>query len=469
MKIIRLNYLIVWLLCCTTMFAQTKKLDRTYKTNADVILNIDAAHTNIVVEHWDKNEVELQAIMEFQGGEKKEMNEALKNWSLQVSGNANEVTVQSSGGMTWNGNLNMAALQGPLSKLPEIISPIQEMMGPLLESISGNPLPPEFYENMGDLHFDYEAYRKDGDKYLEKFEKKIEKNFGKDFEKSMEEWASKLEKDTAIWKNRMIVMNGFDEKFEKDMEAWGEEFGKSMEAWGEQFGKEMEAWAENLEKEVEAKNKKSGGNVFVIKGENLKSKKTIKVKMPKNGQVKLNVRHGDVKMTGNVKNLKGDLAHGSFSANTISGKETELKVAYSPVKIKQWNYGVLKASYIQNLTIDKAVSIKLTSNSSDVAIKELQDNGIFRGTFGELVIDKLSNDFKSLDVVLENSDLKLDLPDVAYIFQYTGTKSKVKFPEELSLKSSKSYDTQKLKGFHRNKNANASISISANFSEVLLK
>ncbi|MFD0977905.1 hypothetical protein [Salinimicrobium gaetbulicola] len=467
MKIIKLNYLLVWLLSCASVFAQTKKLDKTFKTNADVTLNIDATHTNIEVEHWDKNEVQVQAYMELKGMDKEEMNRILKNWDLRASGNGKEVVVKSSGGMTWNGNIDMTAFEESLSKLPEIISPIQEMIGPMLESISGNPLPPEFYENMGDLHFDYEAYRKDGDKYLEKFEKKIEKNFGEDFEKSMEEWASKFENDSAIWKNKVIVMKG--DKFEKEMEAWGEEFGKSMEAWGEQFGKEMETWAQNLEKEVETKYKKSDGKTIILRGDDLKAKKTIRIKIPKNGSVKLNVRHGDVKMAGNVKNLRGDLAHGSFTANTISGEKTYLKVAYTPVKVKQWNYGMLKASYIQELHIDKAVSIKLTSNSSDVVIKELVDQGILRGTFGELVIDKLGNDFKSLDIVLENSDLKLDLPEVAYNFQYTGTKSKVKFPDRLKLKSSKSYDTQKLNGFNQSKNANASISISANFSDVLLK
>lgn len=469
MKIIKLNYLLVWLLSCASVFAQTKKLDKTLKTNADVTLNIDATHTNVEVEHWNRNEVQVQAFMELKGAEKEEMDKALKNWSVQVSGNGKVVEIKSSGGLIFNGNIDMTAFEGSLSKLPEIISPIQEMMGPLLESISGNPLPPEFYENMGDLHFDYEAYRKDGDKYLEKFEKKIEKNFGEDFEKAMEEWASKFEEDSAIWKNKVVVMNGFGEKFEKDMEAWGEEFGKSMEAWGEQFGKDMEAWARNLEKEVETKYKKSDGKTIVLRGHDMKAKKTIKIKMPKNGQVKLHVRHGDVKMEGDVKNLRGDLAHGTFTANTISGEKTDLKVAYTPLKVKQWNYGMLKASYVQDLNIDKAVSIKLTSNSSDVAIKELTEQGILRGNFGELVIDKLGNDFKSLDIVLENSDLKLDLPEVAYTFQYTGTKSKVKFPESLKLKSSKSYDTQKLNGFNQSKNAEASISIGANFSDVLLK
>lgn len=469
MKIFKLNYLILWLLCCTSAMAQTKKLDKSFKTNSNVAINVDATHTNVVVEHWDRNEVQIEAVMDLPQADKNERENALKDWKLNVTGTSDKVNIKSSGVMTWNGDIDMAGLQEPLSKLPEMLAPIQQMIGPLLESISGNPLPPEFYENIGDLHFDYEAYRKEGDKYLERWEKKVEKNFGKDFEKSMKEWSDKFEKDSVLWKKKVIVMEDLGEKFEKDMEAWGEEFGKSMEAWGEQFGKDMEAWAENLEKQVEANHGDSGKKVFVINGSGSKAKKTIRIRIPKSGQLKLNVRHGDVRLTGNTKNLRGELSHSTFSANTLSGEKTDLRVAYTPVKVKHWDYGILNASYVQDLVIEKAVSIKLTSNSSDVNFGELENNGILKGTFGELVIDKLGNNFNSLDIILENSDLKLDLPEVAYNFQYRGTKSQVKYPDGLKLKSSKSYDTQKLEGYNKSNNTNATVSISANFSDVLLK
>ncbi|MEG9328488.1 hypothetical protein SAMN04488034_10463 [Salinimicrobium catena] len=458
MKTIKYKFLIAALLCSVLSMAQTKKLDKTFKTNSNVTLNIDATHTNVVVEPWDRNEVLVEAFLDMPKAEKEELNKALKDWKLDLSGSAGEVTIRSTGAVVGIKRIDMASLDEPLSKLPEMMAPLQEMIGPLLESISGNPLPPEFYEKMDNVKFDYQAYRKEGDAYLSEFEKKMEKNFGKDFEKSMEEWAANFEKDHEK----------MTKKLEKDMEAWGEDFGKSMEAWGEQFGKDMEAWAANLEKEVEAKYGNADNKVIII-NKGAKAQKTLKIKMPKDGQLKLNVRHGDVKLNGHVKNLRGQLSHSNLSAGTISGEKTDLNIAYTPIKVKQWDYGMLKASYVQDLSIDKAVSIKLTSNSSDVVIKELAEQGILRGSFGELVIDKLGNNFKSIDIMLENSDLKLDLPDVAYNIQYTGTKSQVKFPESLKLKSSKSYDTEKLNGFNGNKNANATISITANFSDVLLK
>ncbi|MGB7786605.1 MAG: hypothetical protein WBL27_10930 [Salinimicrobium sp.] len=472
MKILKLNYVIAGLLCFTSAFAQTKKMDRSFKTNKDVTVTVDAKNTDLQVEYWDKNEVQVEAILNMPKAEKKQLDQALANWSISTKATAGAVTINSTGGGM--PNFDMAGLQEPLSRLPEMLAPIQKMVGPLLESMTDHPLPPEFYANVGNVNFDYEAYQKDGDKYLEKFEAQIEKKFGKDFQKSMEEWAKNFEKDSVVWKSRVRVMEDWGDQFGEDMEKWGEDFGKDMEKWGESFGKDMEAWAANLEKEVEKKYGDSKGKVIVLNGSSLSdkgmdAKKVLKIKMPRNGQLKLDVRYGNVKLDGTTNNLQANLTHSKFMANTIAGEKTDVKVAYTPVQVKNWDYGVLKASYTDELKIDKVRSIKLSSNSTDVKVQQLEQNGIFRGSFGELVIEKVSDRFTGLDIVLENSDLKLDLPDVAYNFQYNGTKSEIKLLDDLKVKSSKSYDNQKLVGYNKNRDANATVSISANFSDVLLK
>ena len=415
MKTLKLNYLIAGLLCFTSALAQTKKIDRSFKTNKDVTVTVDAKSTDLQVEYWDKNEVQVEALLNMPNADKKELDRALANWSITTKATAGEVKINSSGGGM--PDFNMAGLEKPLSQLPEMLMPLQKMMAPLLENLSDHPLPPEFYANVGDINFDYEAYQKEGDEYMEKFEAKIEKKFGKDFQKSMEEWAANFEKDSALWKSRVIVMEDWGEQFGKDMEKWGESFGKDMEKWGESFGKDMEAWAENFEKEVEKKYGDDESKVIVINGNGPEAKKILKVKMPRSGQLKLDIRYGEVKLNGTTSNLQANLSHSKFLANTITGEKTDVKVAYSPVQVKQWDYGMLQASYVNDLNIDKARSIKLTSNSSDVKVQELVQNGIFKGTFGELVINDVSKGFSSLDIVLENSDLKLDLPDIAYNFQ----------------------------------------------------
>lgn len=466
MKTTRHNLIVAVLLCLPVMFfAQTKKLHKTYKTSGNVEVKIDASHTNIVVDYWDKNEVEIEATLET--GEKDKTEELLAAWKLNTSGNNTAVSISSGGGMKWNGDIDLSGLEKPLASLPQMLEPLMnDLITPLIQSMGesmgesmGAPLPPEFSEKMGKIKFDYEAYQKDGDKYLAKFEKEIDANFGDDFEKSMEKWASQFEKNAEKWENNFEMKLDINEKeLEKSMEKWAESFGKDMEAWGESFGAQMEA---RFGDSKEGKSK-------VIGLSNSKAKKTIKVKMPKNAKLKLDVRHGEVKLSGTTNNLNANLSHSKLTANRIIGKNTRVEAAYTPVNINYWSYGIMEARYVKNFKIDKVKSIKLSSNSSNVNINELEDTGILSGNFGELNIARLGLNFKNLDIDLENSDLELGLPSSAFNFLYSGTQSDIKHPNALKLTSSESYDNQKLSGYHKTKDTGGSISIKANFSEVLL-
>lgn len=460
MKTYRLNYILILFLCCTAgLMAQTKKMQKSFKTNKDVTLAIDAQHTNIIVEKWDKDEVQVDAYLDGNFKDKKEEQQMLDSWRLDASGNASKININSGGGgIAWTPDMDLSGLDEHLQKLPEMIGPIMESLGPLLENIANNPLPAEIHQNMGDMKFDYEAYRKQGDKYLESWEKKVQERFGKDFEKSMEEWASNFEKDSVVWK----------ENFEKKMEKWGEEFGAGMEEWGKSFGKDMEKWGEEFEKQMEDKYGDEYENTVIINGIESKAKKTIKIKAPMNAKLKLDVRHGEVKLSGTSSDLKADLSHSNLTAGTVEGKNTNVNVAYTPVKVQNWKYGVLNASYVKDCKLEKVTSIKLASKSSDVSIGSLGETGILSGNFAKLEIKKLEAGFKNLDISLQNSDLDIDLPDAAFSFNYNGTQSQIKYPGSLNLKSSKSYDNETLTGFSKSQNANATVNIKASFSDVLL-
>ncbi|MCG9972987.1 hypothetical protein [Christiangramia crocea] len=460
MKTIRLKYIMLCLLFITAgSFAQTKKLSKNYRTSADVNVEVDSRHTNIIIENWDKNEVEIEAYLEGGSENKEETQKLLDAWKLETSSSPGMVRIKSGGGMNMNVDIDMARLEGSLSQLPEIMEPLMNnLVGPILSNIAENPLPPEFAENMREMKFDYDAYKKDGDKYLEKWEANFEKKFGKEFEAKMEKWAEEMEKNSEKYeKEYEAKMEVWAKDFEKDMEAWGEEFGKKMEAWGEQFGKQVEASMGN------------GNKVFIYEGgKTINSKKTIKLKVPKDAKLHLNVRHGELKLGSTIKNLKADLSHSRLSANRLSGKDTNVKVAYSPVKIGYWDYGILSTEFVKNCSIDKAVSIKLNSNSSDIRIKELQKTGVLSGSFGKLDIDNLGAGFETLNITLENSDLKLNVPETAFNFTFNGMQSSIKYPDNMKLKSTRSYDNEILNGYNKSRDGSGSISIKANFSDVLI-
>ncbi|MCM4158082.1 DUF4097 domain-containing protein [Gramella sp. AN32] len=459
MKTIRLNYAILMLLFISAAgFAQTKKFNKTYSTNAEVNVEIDSKHTNVIIENWDKDEVSVEAYLEGDTGNKEQTKELLDSWNLETISSKNKIIVKSGAGdMNLNFNMDLSGLQEPLAHLPAIMEPLMNnLVGPLLQSFAENPLPPEFAENMDAFEFDYQAYKKDGDKYMEKWEKNIEKKFGKNFEVKMEKWAENVEKNSEKFeKEYEAKMEVWSKDFEKDMEAWGEEFGKKMEVWGENFGKQMEAQFES-------------GENFEYLGDNSKVRRVIRIKAPKNAKLKLNVRHGEVKLGSAMKNLKADLSHSRFSANRIYGEDTNIKVAYSPVKIANWEYGILSTDFVENCNIDKVVSIKLNSNSSDITINELQKTGVLTGSFGELTIKNLGTSFSNLNITLENSDLKLDIPETAFNFTYNGTQSNIKYPTAMKLKASKSYDNETLNGYYKANSGTGNITIKANFSDVLV-
>ncbi|MCB7481356.1 DUF4097 domain-containing protein [Gramella sp. ASW11-100T] len=465
MRTIRLKYVMLSLFFITAgSFAQTKKLSKNYKTSPDVNVELDSRHTNIIIENWDRNEVQIEAYLEGDTGDKQMTKKLLDSWKLETSASNGKINIESGGSVNWNMDmdmdLGMAQLQPALSELPEMLGPLMEnLVGPILNNIAENPLPPGFAEDMKGMKFDYEAYKKDGDKYLEKWESDFEKKFGKEYEVKMEKWAKEMEKNSEKWeKEYEVKMEAWGKDFEKDMEVWGEEFGKKMEAWGEQFGKQFEAQMESGE-----------NSVFIMEnGKGIKSKKTIKLKIPKDAKLELNVRHGELKLGSTIKNLKADLSHSRLSANRISGKNTNIKASYTPVKVAFWDYGILSTDFVKNCHIDKAVSIKLNSNSSDVVINELQKTGVLTGSFGKLDINNLGADFETLNISLENSDLELNLPDTAFNFSFNGMQSSIKHPSGLKLKSTKSYDNEILNGYNKSREGNSNITIKANFSDVLI-
>ena len=166
MKIIKLKYVMLSLLFVSlASFAQTKKLSKNYKTSTDVNVELDSRHTNIIIENWDRDEVQIEAYLEGATGDKESTKKLMESWELTTSGNGNTVKIKSGGGSNWNGskelNIDLSGLEGPLSKLPAMLEPLMtDLVGPILSNIAENPLPPGFAEDMQEMKFDYKAYKK---------------------------------------------------------------------------------------------------------------------------------------------------------------------------------------------------------------------------------------------------------------------------------------------------------------------
>ncbi|RMB60601.1 hypothetical protein EAX61_07205 [Dokdonia sinensis] len=540
--------------------AKKEKLNERFNVNSDVEIDVDTRYADVIFETWNKNEVSVEAYIEGEGAA-----DAVREWDLNVSGNSNNVRISSRNGfkdakvydLDELDNLEID-LGGIIGQSLSIVEPVMEgLVGPFLESFTGAKLPKEYYEEMGKVKFDHEAYRKEGKAYIKRWEKEMDKSFGPDFDKAMEKWEKEIDENSEQWAlnlegisgiprwpfksggsmtfdsdkyekdkkgyvamlnkkygtkvtvrevdNWLDKMEDWGEKFGEDMEEWGEEFGKSMEKWGEafgenfgksmekwgeSFGKDMEEWGENFGKKMEKwaeeheadwetrenideNGNKSKGFSFSYDTDNDRKstrnvKRIIKIKMPKKAELDLNVRYGKVKMA-EVYNAKANVSHGNFTALTLSGNKTDIDVSYSPIAIGNWNGGSLKASHVKDCNIATAGDIALTSNSSDVNITRLTGSGMISGSFGKLSIPNVSDDFGSLTIILENSDLALKLPQTAFNFSYSGEHNDFLLPSQLETKSIKNGSTEMVNGFHKSRSTGNVITITAKYSDVVLQ
>lgn len=576
MKRTKINWLLllIFFVGSQAVFAQAKKekLKERFDVNKDVQIEVDTRYADVVFETWSKDEVVVEAYVEG-----KNVNDALENWDLAVSGNSKRIRISSESGY---GDATVIVLDdledleldlgSIIGGAMSVVEPVMEgIVGPLLEGISGTQLPDEFYDGIGKVKFDHEAYEREGKAYLKRYEKQLERQFGPDFDIAMERWENDIEgtidlsslgnlggalsslKDIPRWpygdsgsinfndneyrKNKQAYVNKLNDKygtninvrqtdkwldemedwgdkFEKDMEAWGdnfeikmesfedamdawgenfgesiekafenwgEDFGKDMEAWGEKFGEKMEKWVEENEGEWEkTTTRDENGNSSTHIRMNVDTdkarkssrnvKRVIKIKMPKKAELDLNIRYGKVKMA-SAYNATGTITHGSLAAASINGEDTSIDVSYSPVNVGSWTGGSLTANHIKECTIANAKDMAINSNSSNLVINRLNGSGMISGSFGQLSIAQVSDDFGSLTLILENSDLVMNLPDGAFNFNYSGEHNEFLLPKQLETKTLKNGKTEMINGYHKSRTTGNVITITAKYSDVVLK
>ena len=174
---------------------------------------------------------------------------------------------------------------------------------------------------------------------------------------------------------------------------------------------------------------------------NSKVKRTIKIRMPKNTKLKLNVRYGELEFASNVDDLNADLSHIKFVANSINGSNTSVNASYSQFFVSNWNLGTLKLNYVKNAEIDNVKRLMLTSNSSNVSIKNLINTAIINGNIGDLEILKIDDAFTNLNVTVENSDAVIVLPKINYNLQYKGNRSRFTHPKKTNKDNVSTFST----------------------------
>ncbi|WP_456439146.1 hypothetical protein [Psychroserpens sp.] len=483
------------------------KLSEKIDVTKDVTIDLNTSYVQIEIDTWNKNTLEIEAYIEGEKLSKEDLREALKAWDFKVEGSGDYVKISSEGSPTsWNNlhslnidledlNLDLESLKhlenlhiefAEMPEMPEMpeLPEMPEIARLKTEKMPKMPKIPKLPKGVKNVSFDTEAYEKDGEAYLNRWSK----DFGEKNEERMKAWGKEMAKvDFSSYEEEMEKWGErFGKEYGEKMEAWGKEFelrfddkwSAKMEAWGEKYGKEMEEHALVIEQRVEAREKsrearhearerreeahehrnKSRSRRLHLRSDNVK--RTIKIKMPKKAKLKMNVRHGELKMSSVINNLKADISHGVFVANHIDGSETSINVSYSPIDITTWSLGELNIKYVEDAHIQNVGSLMLSSISSDIVLSNLLDNAIIDGSFGDLTIANIADSFSNLNIVLENSDALLSLPQNDYSFYFKGNRSKLN-----NVMTNK----KTIENYPNGKNTVKSIVLNAKYSNVVLK
>jgi hypothetical protein len=442
---------------------QSKRYTEKFSVNPDVTIDINTSYTDIEFDTWNKNSVEIEAVIEIEDISKEEAEKYFKAWNFEAMGNSDKVEINTKSAYWFkNGNTSYNVVIPDMDYDFNFVAPdinVKPFIANIPKLPPLPPMPP--MPHFKKFNFDYEAYKKDGDKYLDKWKKEFEKSFDKDFKIEMKKWKEEMEKHKAEHAK-------FKKEFEKEHAKMKVQQKEEMAKMKKELAKTKE-FAKKAQEKVRAELNKNKNILYLGADKNLKIKRTIKIKMPKGAKLKMNVRHGEVKLAENVINLNATLSHTRLLAQVVDGSETRIKSSYAPVIVEHWNQGELQVNYAKNVALKNVKFLELGANSSNVIISNLINRGYIQANLGSLHIDNIANEFSVLDVGLNNTDTVLVLPKTAYAINANGLVTTFNYPKTLQVKKTKDNHTTVVSGFNQRNNTNKKIEIKAKYSNVVMQ
>ena len=446
---------------------RTKEFTERFSVNNDVTVAVNTSYTDVEFETWNRNEVEVQAYIEVEGISEEDAKTYFDAWDFEAIGNSTKISITTKSGP----DFFAIRREVPVPPQEEMdfdfnfdfeIPEIEEMEPMLMELKEIPPLPPVLLEGLSQVSFDYEAYKEDGEAYLERWKKEFKENFDKNFKEKFNVWQEELKARTEVMEARKEEMEKHREAIKNRYKAAAKERKKALE--------ERKKAMEKMKKEMAAKRK---ANTFFYRTDsedrNIKVKKIIKIKMPKDAKLKMNVRHGEVKLAENFKNIKATLSHTRLLADRVDGEHTYIEASYSPVLVERWNKGRLKVNYGKDVAIKNIENVNLLSTSSNIIIGTITGDAVIKGNLGKLEIENITNNFKTLEVILENTDAVIALPKPAFDFYCNTSNSTVNFPKQLYIDVSKNHSGKLVKGYHKQRNSAKNFNLTAIYSDVIIR
>jgi len=458
---------------------QTKTYNESFKVGEEAVLDINTSYVDIQFETWNKNEVAIEATIELEGATPEEAEKYFENSGIKILGNSQTIEIRTASREFWGDiALNNTVFEvSEIAKIANIAPLFQDIAIPALPDMSEMPpMPP--MPPIPNIDFDYEAFEKNGEAYLKKWKKEFNKGFDKKYQKKMEEWGKQFEAQAEEKRQYMEEQIKEREEQREEMMQQREEMQQQRKESMEQ-AKELRQRAQEIAHDVRRNviisesNNSDAPTIFYRSSDGdskkYKVKKTIKVKMPKSTRLKMNVRHGEVKLAKNTRNMNATLSHTRLLAATIDGDQTNITASYSPVNVELWNYGNLNTSFSEEVVLNTVNQINLNATSSHVIVDNLLKSMLGKNSLGSLHIKAIDTDFSDVDISMKNGELSCVLPKTPFTIYVNNTLSEFSYPDDLNVSSKKNNQQLVYTGYYQNKNANKSIKLHSGYSSIELQ
>jgi len=309
-----LQYKMIIALLCLGVLANAQKFDKKYteefNTKGNVTIDVNTRHTDIEIETWSKNKVVIEATIEIEGATKERADEIITSWQFKALGNTNEIEIISKTSGLYGKRFivgddndlihvnefdfdfdfpevsvqNLAILDSLHIVLPDALHFPELMIIPEME---------DFSFSFDSLSFDYENYKNDKD-YMKKWQEQMKKNLAK----------MKIE-----LKENSIIIKENNAKLKEELQAAQEERKIQLKEFTEQRKKaaKQRQLHEEKRREVETLRKAELDNQrrelaekrveirnILADRDQIKIKRVIKIKAPKDAKFNMNVSYGSM-------------------------------------------------------------------------------------------------------------------------------------------------------------------------------
>ena len=152
---------------------RSKTYKETFNVNKDTELNINTSYADIEFETWDKDQVEITATVELEGVSEEDAKSYFDRDLVKIMGNSKEIEVSTKGAGPYVFDFNGMHFDFPeVPSVAEIMADIEIPEMPEIAVLpSMPPLPP--MPPTPFVEFDYDAYKKDKDKYMKEWSENL--------------------------------------------------------------------------------------------------------------------------------------------------------------------------------------------------------------------------------------------------------------------------------------------------------